>query len=112
MMIDPTHSASATSGHGTGSGDAGTFDMTMSPMWARSASLGTVAGVYTRSTSNGYAMTMTIHADGQFTASDTRGCVISGTVAVPDVLHNMYGIDATASSCGSLDGHYQGMDAS
>jgi len=108
MMIDH-HSASITSGHYTGSGDAGTFNMNMSPMWERPASLGTVAGVYTRSTSSGYTMTMTIHADGQVTASDSRGCVINGTLVVPDVLHNMYGIDATASSCGSLDGHFQGM---
>ncbi len=108
MMIDH-HSASTTSGHYTGSGDAGTFDMVPSPMWARPSSLGTVAGVYTRTTSNGYTMTMTIGANGQLTASDSRGCVINGTVEVPDPTRNMYRIDATATSCGSLDGHYLGM---
>jgi hypothetical protein len=108
MMIDQ-HSAGTTSGRYSGSGDAGWFNMNLSPMWSRPASLGAVAGVYTRSTSNGYSMTMTIHADGQLTASDSRGCVINGTVAVPDALHNLYGVDATVGSCGSLDGHYQGM---
>lgn len=108
MTIDH-HSASTTSGRYSGSGDAGTFNMSLSPMWERAASLGAAAGVYTRSTSNGYAMTMTIHADGQLSASDSRGCVISGTIAVPDALHNLYGIDATVSSCGSLDGRYRGM---
>ena len=34
---------------------------------------------------------------------------VSGTIAVPDALHNLYGIDATVSSCGALDGRYRGM---
>ena len=108
MMIDH-HSASTTSGRYTGSGDAGTFDMVPSPMWIRPTSLGTVAGVYTRTTSNGYTMTMTIGANGQLTGSDSRGCVLNGTVDVPDPTHNMHRIDATVTWCGSLDGHYQGM---
>jgi len=108
MMIDH-HSASTTSGRYTGSGDSGTFDMSPSPMWDRSAALGTVAGVYTRSTSNGYAMTMTVGANGQITASDSRGCLLNGTVTVPDAMRNMYRMDASVTSCGSLDGHYQGM---
>jgi len=103
------HASGVTEGQYAGCGDAGAFDMTLSPMWDRPASLGTVAGVYTRSTSSGYSMTMTIGADGQVTGSDSRGCVVNGTVSVPDASHNMYGIDATVTSCGSLDGHYQGM---
>jgi hypothetical protein len=108
MMIDH-HSASTTSGRYTGSGDTGTFNMIPSPMWIRPTSLGTVAGVYTRTTSNGYTMTMTIGANGQLAGSDSRGCVINGTVDIPDPTHNMHRIDATVTSCGSLDGHYQGM---
>lgn len=108
MMIDH-HSASTTSGRYVGNGDTGTFEMVPSPMWIRPAALGTVAGVYTRTTSNGYAMTMTIGANGQLFGSDSRGCVISGTVDIPDPTHNMHRIDATVTSCGSLDGHYQGM---
>ncbi len=108
MMIDH-HSTSMTSGRYAGSGDAGTFNMMPSPMWSRPAALGTVAGVYTRSTSNGYTMTMTVGANGQITASDSRGCLINGTVTVPDATHNMYQMDAAVTSCGSLDGHYQGM---
>jgi hypothetical protein len=108
MMIEH-HSASTTSGRYAGSGDAGTFNMIPSPMWNRPTSLGTVAGVYTRTTSNGYMMTMTIGANGQLIGSDSRGCVINGTVDIPDLTHNMHRIDATVTSCGSLDGHYQGM---
>jgi hypothetical protein len=108
MTIDH-HSASTTSGRYAGNGDAGAFDMIPSPMWNRPAALGTAAGVYTRSTSNGYTMTMTVGANGQVTASDSRGCLINGTVTVPDATHNLYRMDATVTSCGSLDGHYQGM---
>jgi hypothetical protein len=80
-------------------------------MWDRPASLSTLAGVYTRTTSNGYTMTMTMSANGQLTASDSRGCLINGTASVPDVLHNMYGIHATVTSCGTLNGTYQGLGA-
>lgn len=103
------HSTTGTSGRHSGCGDQGSFNMSHSPMWDRPAALATVAGVYTRSTSSGYTMTMAIGANGQFTANDSRGCVINGTIGVPDATHNMYGMDATVSSCGSLDGHYQGM---
>lgn len=108
IMVDH-HTESTTTGHYSGSGDTGSFDMTLSPMWDRASSPATVAGVYTRSTSSGYTMTMTIDANGHLTGSDTLGCVFSGSVTVPDPIHNMYDIDAQVSSCGSLDGHYQGM---
>jgi hypothetical protein len=110
MQVDH-HSTGASSGRYSGSGDAGTFNMALSPMWARSASLATVAGVYTRSTSSGYTMTMALGANGQLTGSDSKGCVFSGNVTVPDPQHNLYHIDAHVSACGSLDGHYQGMGA-
>jgi hypothetical protein len=102
------HTTGTTAGAYAGCGDAGSFDMSLSPMWDRHASLTGVAGTYTRSTSNGYSMTMTIGANGQMTGSDTRGCVLNGTVHVPDPDHNIYGLDVTVTSCGSLDGHYQG----
>ena len=108
MMLDQ-HSASTMNGRYTGSGDTGTFNMALSPMWDRPASLAAAAGVYMRSTSNGYAMTLTISANGQVVATDSRGCLVNGTVVVPDPTHNLYRIDATVASCGSLDGTYSGM---
>jgi hypothetical protein len=107
MMVDH-HSTGTTGGRYSGSGDAGSFNMARSPMWDRAASLSTVAGVYTRSTSNGYTMTMTLGTNGQMMGSDSKGCVFSGTVSVPDPQHNLYHLDAQVSACGSLDGHYQG----
>jgi hypothetical protein len=108
MMVD-SHTSSMMAGRFSGNGDAGTFNMTRSPMWSRSASLGTVAGTYTRTTSTGYAMTMTISANGQLTGSDSAGCTWSGTVGVPDASHNLYRMDATVTSCGALAGTYHGM---
>ena len=92
----------------SGNGDGGTFTMGMSTMWDRPASLATLAGTYTRTTSIGYTMTMSITASGELTASDSRGCVVNGTVTVPDPTHNLYKLDATVTSCGALDGTYHG----
>lgn len=103
------HSNGTMSGHYDGNGDNGTFNMGTTPMWDRPASLDAVAGVYTRSTSSGYTMTMTIGANGVLTGSDSKGCVFNGTLSVPDPTHNLYAIEATVSSCGSLDGNYRGM---
>lgn len=110
MMVD-SHSSAMMNGRYSGNGDSGTFGMTMSPMWNYPASLPIVAGVYTRSSSTGYTMTMTIGANGQLVANDSRGCTVNGTVHVPDGSHNLYRIDATITTCGSLDGAYHGMGA-
>jgi hypothetical protein len=98
----------AWTGQYSGGGDAGTFNVAMSSMWNRPATLATLAGTYIRTTSIGYTMTMSIATDGVITASDTRGCVINGAVTVPDATHNLYQLDATVTSCGVLNGTYQG----
>ena len=98
----------AWTGQYTGGGDTGTFNTTMSSMWNRPATLATLAGTYTRTTSIGYTMTMSIATDGVITATDTRGCVINGAVTVPDATRNLYRLNATVTSCGVLNGTYQG----
>jgi len=103
------HSGVEAHGRYTGNGDSGTFNMSLSPMWNAPASLGSVAGSYMRTTSNGYAMTINVDGRGQLSGSDSHGCLLSGSVTVPDPAHNLYRIDAEVSSCGTLDGHYQGM---
>jgi hypothetical protein len=95
-------------GHYSGAGDDGTFTMSRHAAWDRPASLAALAGTYTRTTSIGYTMTMSVSVSGEFTASDTRGCVINGTVTVPDPAHNLYRLAANVTSCGVLDGTYQG----
>jgi hypothetical protein len=91
-----------------GSGDATTFNYSMHPGYNRPASLALLAGTYTRTTSIGYTMTWSFTQNGQLTGSDSRGCVFNGTVIAPDPTHNLYQIDATVTSCGILDGSYQG----
>jgi hypothetical protein len=96
------------SGQFNGSGDVTTFSYSMHPGYNRPASLDLLAGTFTRTTSIGYTMTWSFNQSGQLTGSDSRGCVFNGTVSVPDPTHNLYQIDATVTSCGILDGSYQG----
>jgi hypothetical protein len=107
MTVD--HRTTGMTGQFHGSGDTGSFAMDLSPMWNRTGSMSEVAGVYMRTTSSGYAMTMTISSNGQMSGQDSRGCVFSGTVTVPDSAHNLYRLEAAVSSCGALDGSYTGM---
>jgi hypothetical protein len=51
---------------------------------------------------------MSFTQSGQLTGSDSRGCVFNGNVSVPDATHNLYQISATVTSCGILNGSYQG----
>jgi hypothetical protein len=96
------------SGQLNGTGDNGSFSLSMHPGYDRPASLDLLAGTYTRTTSIGYTMTLSITQGGEITGSDSRGCVFNGTVAVPDPTHNLYQVSATVTSCGILDGSYQG----
>ncbi|MCC7199222.1 MAG: hypothetical protein IT483_06925 [Gammaproteobacteria bacterium] len=97
------------SGQFNGAGDNTTFSFSMHPAYNRPASLDLLAGTYTRTTSIGYTMTLSFTQAGQLTGSDSRGCVFNGNVTVPDQTHNLYQIAATVTSCGILDGSYQGQ---
>ena len=88
-----------------------TFRADLHPAWDRPASLEHLAGVYTRSVSSGYTMTMSITTRGEITASDTWGCQFNGSASVPDPSHNLYRIDGTTSACGTRDGEYHGLGA-
>ena len=78
-------------------------------VYEHAASLQEIAGVYTASAYVGYALTITVHDDGQLDGSDTRGCVLMGDVSVPDAAKNVYRAVASASTCGDLDGQYDGI---
>lgn len=77
-------------------------------VYEHAASLQEIAGVYTASEQDGYTLTITVHDDGQLDGSDTRGCVLTGNVTVPDAAKNVYRAIANASACGDLDGQYEG----
>jgi hypothetical protein len=89
--------------------DCQPLNLSYSDVYRRPASLATAAGVYTASDGNGYTLTVTIQSDGQLDGSDTLGCVLIGSVAVPDPAVNYYSAVADATTCGTLDGHYVGM---
>ena len=91
-----------------GAGDNATFSFSMHPAHDRPASLDRIAGTYTRTTSIGYTMTLSFTQGGELTGSDSRGCVFNGSVTVPDPTHNFYQVNATVTSCGILNGSYQG----
>ena len=103
-----SHANGTWTGRFHGSGDDATFGFSMHPAYGRPASLETLAGTYTRTTSIGYTMTWSFTQGGQLTGSDSRGCVFEGTVSVPDPARNLYRIDAAVSACGVLDGAYHG----
>jgi hypothetical protein len=96
-------------GRFAGVGDRETFHAAMSPVWNRPASLADLAGVYARTNSAGYSISVAIDAAGRITANDSRGCVLNGTASVPDPAHNLYRLNATVTSCGAFDGTYAGM---
>ena len=96
------------SGQFNGTGDNTTLSFSMHPAYNRPASVDRLAGTYTRTTSIGYTMTLSFTQAGQLTGSDSRGCVFNGTVTVPDSTHNLYQIAATVTSCGILNGNYDG----
>ncbi len=85
------------------------LNLSYSDVYRRPASLAAAAGVYTASDGNGYTLTVTIHSDGQLDGSDTLGCMLIGSFAVPDPAVNYYSAVADATTCGTLDGHYVGM---
>jgi hypothetical protein len=85
------------------------FELQFDDGYLRPASLSSVAGVYSAAEEDGYTLTVTIHADGQLDGSDTRGCVLYGDVTIPDSTKNIYRAVVAASSCATLNGHFEGL---
>jgi hypothetical protein len=89
--------------------DCRELSLTYSSLYKDPASLAILAGVYTSADQEVHTLTLTIHADGQMDGSDLRGCVVVGSVTVPDSTKNYYSGTADVTSCGDLNGHYDGM---
>lgn len=111
------------SGRLTGEFDFRRRDYTMnlgsSGEYGQALTLQSLAGVYTQTTTPliGFpsTTTLTIDANGQLTGSHTNGCVINGSVSIPNVQRNMVRIAAQMSGCGSggssrqWNGSYDGL---
>jgi hypothetical protein len=89
--------------------DCQPLSLSYSNVYERPASLATLAGVFTYTDEDPHTLTLTIHADGQMNGSDLLGCVVQGSAAVPDATKNYYNGIADVTSCGDLDGHYEGI---
>jgi hypothetical protein len=79
------------------------------PEYERPAALSTLASVYTTAEYTSYLLTLSVNADGQISGSDTHGCALVGSAAVPDPTRNVYTAELDVSSCGGFDGHYSGI---
>jgi hypothetical protein len=85
------------------------FALPFDERYLHPASLESIAGVYTAIEEEGYALTVTVHSDGQLDGSDTRGCVLFGDVTIPTASRSYYRAVARVSSCGPLNGRYAGL---
>ena len=85
------------------------FELQFDDGYLRPASLASIAGVYSAAKEDGYALTVTIHSDGQLDGSDTRGCVLYGNVTIPDSTKNIYRAAVATSSCETLNGSFEGL---
>jgi hypothetical protein len=77
----------------------------------RPSSFDALQGSYTTFLGSGYTLTITVHADGEVTGSDTNGCIVQGRASVPQPAVNTYGMTLDVSACGKSDGRYEGSAA-
>jgi hypothetical protein len=81
------------------------FSLTPDSAFSQALTLQELGGVYTRTTPQllGPPLTLTvaINADGALTGSHSNGCVLDGTVAVPDPSRNMLRFNLKVENCGT-----------
>lgn len=82
---------------------------TFDARYDRPSSLATVAGVYDFFAVEGVAASFSITTAGALFSQAANGCVANGTVAVIDAAKNGYTVNVTLSSCGVLNGTYNGL---
>ncbi len=70
----------------SGGGGQGTFALTYDNAYERGAALGTIAGVWSRFDSDGYAVSVSVTSNGVLTGSDSLRCVYNGTYSGLGVL--------------------------
>ncbi|MGB5259922.1 MAG: hypothetical protein WBO34_05295 [Gammaproteobacteria bacterium] len=102
-----TTGASLTGNFSTSYGSIGTFNLAYDPVTDRGSSLATTNAVW--SATNGlYTITLAIDINGMITGSDTDGCVYNGAGSIIDAGKNIYRVNITVTSCGVLNGTYDG----
>jgi hypothetical protein len=93
-------------------GESATYSLQFRSQYNRSASLASVAGVYSLPANpNNLVVTVAINSNGALTvnASEPAGCTMNGTVTVPHANRNYYRWSGTFTSCGALNGQHSGV---
>lgn len=78
------------------------------PIYARSSSLSKISGAYFYQ-EPGLTESLTINTAGDFTGSNSDGCVYSGSVSVIDSRYNAYDMSFEVSNCANGNGTYDGL---
>ncbi len=94
------------------------FSLASSDGYARPLTMADLAGVYSTSpfSSNGVPspLSLAINNDGAITGTHFNGCVLNGTVRIPDPAHNLFRMRVQFGNCGDTlpmprNGDYEGL---
>lgn len=85
-------------------GESAHFTMAYQNAYERPASLATLAGVYSASSTS-----VAVNADGSFMLSMSAGCTMNGSFTVPTATRNYYRWSGSLTSCGSSNGPASGI---
>lgn len=86
-----------------------TVTTTYDAVYERGSDLATIAGVYTTFDIFGDPSSFAIDANGAISAQSNSGCVTNGQVTIINGLFNAYDVSLDVSSCGGLNGLYDGL---
>ncbi len=75
----------------------------------RGSDLATVAGNYQRFDIYGDPASFSVNANGVITSQSNSGCVGNGQISIIDANFNVYDVTLDLTSCGALDGIYDGL---
>lgn len=93
--------------------DFGEFQLNYNDTYEIPSSLAKIQGIwYTDMVLPGaanFVATLTINSDGSVFGSDALGCVYNGHVDIIDSRFNVYRLSLNISSCGNLNGVYDGL---
>lgn len=93
--------------------DFGRFVLNYISTYEEPSELSKLEGIWTfsQASSSGqtFTFTLTIDPDGMVFGSNTAGCVFNGKFNIIDSQYNIYRLLLETSSCGDLDGSYEGL---
>lgn len=97
------------SGTYEGVGDRGTFLLAFDSVYLRPSSLSLVQGNWRHSGINLGTINMAIDANGNINGITSGGCVYAGKISIINASYNAYRVSLNITSCGSLNGAYNGL---